>query len=63
MAVICDTMEAIKVEAERVGVRDYARRAGVPYTTARSWAERGWTSKQLVTLDRLAAVLPEKAAS
>ena len=48
------TIEKIKAAVDKVGVAACAREAGVPYTTARDWALRGWEPKGIKHLDSFA---------
>lgn len=41
--------------ADRVGVTRLAREAGVPLSTVRSYADRGWTQNGLPICDKLIA--------
>ena len=55
MSVISEVLQGVRSTADRVGVSKLAAEAGVPYTTVRSLAERGWSNKNLATVEKLAA--------
>lgn len=46
-------MERVGRVADRVGVRTLAREAGLPLSTVRSYAARGWRHKYLPACDKL----------
>jgi hypothetical protein len=48
-------LQGVRSTANREGVAKLAAEAGVPYTTVRSLAERGWSNKHLSTLEKLVA--------
>lgn len=54
MTGIAHAIETIRTAAERVGLADLAREAGVPYTTVKSFADRGWSHKNLEVIEKLA---------
>jgi hypothetical protein len=66
MSEIAAAIESIKTAAERVGLANLAREAGVPYTTVKSFADRGWSHKNLDAIEKLATAAdrlsPPKAA-
>lgn len=54
MTEISHTLEAVRKTAERVGLAEFARAADVPYTTVKSFSDRGWSHKNLEVLQKLA---------
>ncbi len=55
MSEIAQTISTIRETAERVGLPAFAREAGVPYTTVKSFADRDWSNKNLDVIEKLAA--------
>lgn len=55
MTEISTATDSIRQAAEAAGLPELAREAGVPYTTVRSFAERGWSHKNLETFEKLAS--------
>lgn len=55
MSDLSEVLQSVRSTASRVGVAKLAAAAGVPYTTVRSLAERGWSNKNLATVEKLAA--------
>lgn len=45
----------VRKAAETHGLAAFARAADVPYTSLKSFADRGWTNKHLLMLQRLDA--------
>jgi len=43
----------VRKAAETQGLAALAREAGVPYTSLKSFSDRGWTNKHLLMLQRL----------
>lgn len=66
MTQLTDTITRVRTAAEQVGLREFARIADVPYTTLKSFADRGWSNKNVLVLQKLAdaasKVEPESAA-
>lgn len=67
MSEIENVLSEIRLAAEAVGIPVLAAEAGVPLTTVRSYAERGWTHKNLAVIQSLSAAAkrlhkPDKAA-
>jgi len=67
MSEIENVLNEIRQAAEVVGIPALAQEAGVPLTTVRSYAERGWTHKNLAVIQSLSAAAkrlhkPERAA-
>lgn len=54
MTQITETINAVREAAERVGLAEFARVADVPYTTVKSFADRGWSHKNFEVLQKLA---------
>lgn len=52
-APLADILRPVAATAERVGIAELAREAGVPASTVYSMAARGWTNKGLAVLARL----------
>jgi hypothetical protein len=55
-------LERIRAVADRRGLAELARVAGVPYTTVHSFHERGWTNKNLKVVQKLVSAADEIAA-
>jgi hypothetical protein len=55
MSPVAQAIVAVRQSADRVGLGELARVAGVPYTTVKSFADRGWENKNLEVLERLYA--------
>lgn len=53
MSQVAETIIRVRSTAQRVGLAEFARAAGVPYTTVKSFADRGWTNKNLEVLTLL----------
>lgn len=53
MSDISDNVNLIKQAANQFGLPKLAERAGVAYTTLKSFANRGWTSKNLQVVQQL----------
>lgn len=53
MTQIAETIEAVRKTAERVGLAELARVADVPYTTVKSFSDRGWSHKNFEVLQKL----------
>lgn len=54
MSQIATTIDAVRQAAERDGLPRLALEAGVPYTTVKSFADRGWQNKSLAVFEKLA---------
>lgn len=61
MTQITETISTIQEAAERVGLAEFARVADVPYTTVKSFADRGWSHKNFEVLQKLAAAAQKLA--
>lgn len=46
-------IELIREAAETVNLAEFAREAGVPYTTVHAFRERNWSHKNLAVIDKL----------
>lgn len=55
MQTVVERMARVGQMAERVGIRALALAAGLPYSTVRSYADRGWGQKYLPVCDALIA--------
>jgi precorrin-6B methylase 1 len=53
MSPISSTIQTVRQSAQKVGLGELAREAGVPYTTVKSFADRGWEHKNFEVLERL----------
>ncbi len=54
MSEIATAVDTIRAQADRLGLAALAREAGVPYTTVKSFADRGWSNKNLDVVEKLA---------
>jgi hypothetical protein len=52
---VVERMALVQRIASEVGVVELAREAGLPKSTVRSYAKRGWTNKYLPICDKLIA--------
>lgn len=48
-------IERIEAAVQRVGLAEFARAAGVPYTTAIDWRAKGWRPKHIETFEKFAS--------
>jgi hypothetical protein len=55
MQTVAERMARVGRVADRIGVFRLAREAGVPLSTVRSYAARGWTTNNLPICDKLIA--------
>ena len=55
MQTVAEGMERVAQMAERVGVAELAREAGMPQSTVRSFRDRGWALKSLPNCEKLIA--------
>jgi hypothetical protein len=63
MTEIADTIDNIRAVADDIGLAELAREAGVPYTTVKSFADRGWTHKNLDVIEKLGAAAHRRRAA
>lgn len=54
MTQVNDIINNVRKAAETHGLAALAREADVPYTTVKSFADRGWSNKNLQVIDALA---------
>lgn len=54
MTQVNDIINNVRRAAETHGLAALAREADVPYTTVKSFADRGWSNKNLQVIDALA---------
>lgn len=54
MTQVNDIIDNVRRAAETHGLAALAREADVPYTTVKSFADRGWSNKNLQVIDALA---------
>lgn len=54
MTQVNDIINNVRRAAEAHGLAALAREADVPYTTVKSFADRGWSNKNLQVIDALA---------
>ena len=54
MTQVNDIINNVRRAAETHGLAALAREADVPYTTVKSFSDRGWSNKNLQVIDALA---------
>jgi lambda repressor-like predicted transcriptional regulator len=54
MTQVNDIIDNVRKAAETHGLAALAREADVPYTTVKSFSDRGWSNKNLQVIDALA---------
>ena len=59
MSVIQEALERVRRTSASLPPIEYARRAGVPYTTMRDCVARGFSSAAIETLDKLVIAAEE----
>jgi hypothetical protein len=55
MQTVSERMARVGRVVDQIGIKPFAREAGVPASTVRSYMRRGWTQKYLPVCDKLIA--------
>ena len=55
MQSVAEGMERVAAVADRVGVNELAREAGMPLSTVKSFRKRGWSLQSLPNCEKLIA--------
>ena len=55
MQTVTEGMARVARVADQVGLKAFAREAGVPVSTVRSYRDRGWDQQHLHTYEKLVA--------
>ena len=55
MQTVAEGMERVAAIADRVGVTELAREAGMPLSTVKSFRKRGWSLRSLPNCEKLIA--------